>query len=96
MLYLFPLPSLTLVCHIMSAPLYPNNCKHWLCGTLEKWKPKDANHMSFVVFQVKAQILYVPLCNEMRCSRACCGTPPIWGVVKVVGTRTFTCYMGAL
>ena len=34
--------------------------------------------------------------NGMRCSRTCCGTPPILGVVNMVGTRTFTCYMGAL
>ena len=32
----------------------------------------------------------------MRCSRAWCATPPILGVVNMVGTRTFTCYMGAL
>ena len=32
----------------------------------------------------------------MRCSRAWCGTPPILGVVHMVGTRNFTCYMGAL
>ena len=34
--------------------------------------------------------------NGMRCSRAWCGTPPILGVVNMAGTRTFTCYMGAL
>ena len=32
----------------------------------------------------------------MQCSRAWCGTPPILGVVNMVGTRNFTCYMGAL
>ena len=32
----------------------------------------------------------------MQRSRARCGTPPIWGVVNMVGTRNFTCYMGAL
>ena len=32
----------------------------------------------------------------MRRSRAWCGTPPILGVVNMAGTRTFTCYMGAL
>ena len=32
----------------------------------------------------------------MCCSRAWCVTPPILGVVNMVGTRTFTCYMGAL
>ena len=29
-------------------------------------------------------------------SRAWCRTPPILGVVNMVGTRNFTCYMGAL
>ena len=29
-------------------------------------------------------------------SRVWCGTPPILGVVNMVGTRNFTCYMGAL
>ena len=32
----------------------------------------------------------------MQRSRAWCGTPPILGVVNMVGTRNFTCYMGAL
>ena len=35
------------------------------------------------------------LCGMQR-SRAWCGTPPILGVVNMVGTRNFTCYMGAL
>ena len=34
--------------------------------------------------------------HGMRCSRASCGTPPFLVVVNMVGTRTFTCYMGAL
>ena len=34
--------------------------------------------------------------NGMQRSRAWCGTPPILGVVNMVGTRNFTCYMGAL
>ena len=34
--------------------------------------------------------------HGMRCSRAWCGTPPILGVVNMVGTRNFTCFMGAL
>ena len=37
-----------------------------------------------------------PLANGMQRSRAWCGTPPILGVVNMVGTRNFTCYMGAL
>ena len=43
--------------HKMTTPLYPNSCKQWLKadGSLEKWKPKDAGQMSFVVFQLKAQ-----------------------------------------
>ena len=37
------------------------------------------------------------LCDYgMQRSRAWCGTPPILGVVNMVGTRNFTCYMGAL
>ena len=32
----------------------------------------------------------------MQRSRAWCGTPPILGVVNMVRTRNFTCYMGAL
>ena len=32
----------------------------------------------------------------MQHSRAWCGTPPILGVVNMVGTRNFTCYKGAL
>ena len=35
------------------------------------------------------------ICGMQR-SRAWCGTPPILGVVNMVGTRNFTCYMGAL
>ena len=34
--------------------------------------------------------------HGMQRSRAWCGTPPILGVVNMVGTRNFTCYMGAL
>ena len=34
--------------------------------------------------------------SRMQRSRAWCGTPPILGVVNMVGTRNFTCYMGAL
>ena len=36
------------------------------------------------------------LWDGMQRSRAWCGTPPILGVVNMVGTRNFTCYMGAL
>ena len=40
------------------------------------------------------------LCALMGCSvlgrGTTCGTPPILGVVNMVGTRNFTCYMGAL
>ena len=34
--------------------------------------------------------------HGMQRSGAWCGTPPILGVVNMVGTRNFTCYMGAL
>ena len=34
--------------------------------------------------------------SGMQRSRAWCGTPPILGVVNMVGTRNFTYYMGAL
>ena len=34
--------------------------------------------------------------DGMQRSRAWCGTPQILGVVNMVGTRNFTCYMGAL
>ena len=34
--------------------------------------------------------------NGMQRSRAWCGTPPILGVVIMVGTQNFTCYLGAL
>ena len=34
--------------------------------------------------------------HGMQRSRAWCGTPPILGVVNMVGTRNFTCYKGAL
>ena len=37
-----------------------------------------------------------PSTYGMQRSRAWCGTPPILGVVNMVGTRNFTCYMGAL
>ena len=40
-------------------------------------------------------ILDERICGMQR-SRAWCGTPPILGVVNMVGTRNFTCYMGAL
>ena len=48
--------------HKMTSPLYPNNCKQWLKadGWLEKWKPKEAGQMSFVVFQLKAQTCMCP------------------------------------
>ena len=49
----FPLrPS----CHKIPTPLYPNKCKQWLKagGSLEKWKPKDAGQISFLVFPLKA------------------------------------------
>ena len=51
---LFPLRT---SCHKMTNPLYPNNCKQWrkADGSFEKWKPKDAGQMRFVVFQLKAQ-----------------------------------------
>ena len=44
--------------HKMTTPRYPNNCKQWLKadGSLEKWKPKEAGHMSFVVFQLKVHV----------------------------------------
>ena len=32
----------------------------------------------------------------MWCSRVWCGTPAILGVVNMVGTRTVTCYIGAV
>ena len=46
----------------MTTPLYPSNCKQWLKvdGSLENWKPKDAGRMSFVVFQLKAQMCMCP------------------------------------
>ena len=34
--------------------------------------------------------------HGMQRSRAWCGAPPILGVINMVGTRNFTCYMGAL
>ena len=36
------------------------------------------------------------LVDGMQRSRAWCGIPPGLGVVDMVGTRNFTCYMGAL
>ena len=51
--WLFPQYSWCLCCRHGK----PNNCKQWLNadGSLEKWKPKDAGQMSFVIFQLKAQ-----------------------------------------
>ena len=48
--------------HKMTTLLYPNNCKQWLKfdGALEKWKPKEAGQMSFVVFQLHAQTCMCP------------------------------------
>ena len=48
--------------HKMTTLPYPNNCKQWLKadGSLEKWKPKEAGQMSFVVFQLKAQTCMCP------------------------------------
>ena len=48
--------------HKMTGPMYPNNCKHWLQadGSLEKWRPKEAGQMSFVVSQLKAQTCMCP------------------------------------
>ena len=41
----------------MTTPLYPKKSQQWLKAdeSLEKWKPKEAGQMSFVVFQLKAQ-----------------------------------------
>ena len=46
----------------MTTPLYPNNYKQWLKadGSLEKWKPKEAGQMSFVVLQLKVQTCMCP------------------------------------
>ena len=53
-------------------------------------KGRSADHKSALAKAEKAQG------NGMQCSRAWCGTPPILGVVNMVGTRNFTCYMGPL
>ena len=47
-------------------------------------------------FTTKTAIFHFPQDYGMQRSRAWCGTPPILGVVNMVGTRNFTCYMGAL
>ena len=48
--------------HKMTTPLHPNNCKQWLKadGSWEKWKPKEAGQMSFVVFQPTTQTCMCP------------------------------------
>ena len=60
----------------------------WLLAASEKWGALYAASQE-VDFDDE-------LHNGLRCSRAWCGTPPILGVVNMVGTRTCTCYMGAL
>ena len=45
---------------------------------------------------VDCMMLLVAVAVGMQRSRAWCGTPPILGVVNMVGTRNFTCYMGGL
>ena len=81
----------------MTTALYPNNCKQWLKadGALEKWKPKEAGQMSFVVFQLKAQTCMCPqhatfvvLVRFVRhmLTRHC---PLIWFPGSVVKARVF-------
>ena len=65
--------------------IQPWYCRH---DAIERFK-KD--HPEFIFLPMDK--------NEsrgMQRSRAWCGTPPILGVVNMVGTRNFTCYMGAL
>ena len=56
--------------------------------------------LEFHVLPLRVPLVISPiLCSRvpgMQRSRAWCGTPPILGVVNTVGTRNFTCYMGAL
>ena len=58
----------------------------------ESQSPVPPNHR-----HAKIEDLQSPTAVDwMQRSRAWCGTPPILGVVNMVGTRNFTCYMGAL
>ena len=53
-------------------------------------------HILLHIAQKKMEQCFLRAKCGMQRSRAWCGTPPILGVVNMVGTRNFTCYMGAL
>ena len=66
----------------------PNRVRLWI--TEPPRRSEAAEYLSLAVNDIATRS------KGMRCSRAWCGTPPILGVVNMVGTRNFTCYMGAL
>ena len=59
-------------------------------------QPTPVAHTGSKFVALPALTLDIGIGIGMRCSRAWCGTPPILGVVNMVGTWNFTCYMGAL
>ena len=68
-------------------------CK--VCVTSKRNRPSDRGLLGVLPLpHMVNALLYVDF--GMQRSRAWCGTPPILGVVNMVGTRNFTCYMGAL
>ena len=70
-----------------------NTLNDWVrfCGDYTLPALTGISH-KYIFYKKKCQ----PYPLGMQRSRAWCGTPPILGVVNMVGTRNFTCYMGAL
>ena len=66
----------------------------WTCATLASWEVETPTPL--ILGRPTWPLLPSGLPSGMQRSRAWCGTPPILGVVNMVGTRNFTCYMGAL
>ena len=80
--------SMTPTCFPFVIP--KNSVRVFLDHELCRYTRRLASEAPKVLFGV------VGVDSGMQRSRAWCGTPPILGVVNMVGTQNFTCYMGAL
>ena len=70
-----------------ASPVLRNESGHIICRLDAQWAQ--------MLSERPPTHIHTPSYGMQR-SRAWCGTPPILGVVNMVGTRNFTCYMGAL
>ena len=76
----------------LKLPTYGKSIANWVTNTLQTLFYESGVPPALKVW-LRRTISVVP---GMQRSRAWCGTPPILGVVNMVGTRNFTCHMGAL